>query len=96
MAKNVYAPFPVFCTSGGVTSPCGASQPRIETCPETLRRFRMIMKLFSQLLAVEIATPCPLRLDGKISDGIAHGLRLCQRRIVVMGPVLGGPTMVPM
>ena len=33
------------------------------------------MKLLNQLLEVLSATPLPRRLDGKISLGIAHGLR---------------------
>jgi hypothetical protein len=33
-----------------------------------------MMKLFSQLLAVDSATPLPRKLDGNISEGIAQGL----------------------
>lgn len=35
-----------------------------------------MMKLFSQLLAVDSATPLPRKLDGNTSEGIAQGLEI--------------------
>jgi hypothetical protein len=70
-AKNTYAPKPVVSTKGGVINPyrcVNAGLTRMQDCELT------ITKLLNQFEAVDSATPFPLKLDGKISEGIAHGL----------------------
>ena len=75
-AKNVYAPNPVFCTKGGVMRPCRRQSHAVTIVEWVSSEQLTMMKLLSQLLAVERATPFPRRLDGNISEGIAHGLAM--------------------
>lgn len=54
-----------------------------------------MMKLFSQLLAVDSATPLPRKLDGNTSEGIAQGLETVKIEEDQKKPPRGSLTLDP-